>query len=150
MCSQYNKFMMSTQHAAPWSTPCNSHYRTTHHKKTKQCGMEEQRVMDSWTWEMILDGKGPWRQAGEYRRPPEEMEAAKAERRFWEDRLARQEEERQPQDFLGAGAHGTVGGAEDGTRASRGEMGGERSRDSKGVDGKIGGERYERAAVLVF
>ena len=52
--------------------------------------MKEQRVMDSWTWEEILDGKGPWRQAGEYRRPREELEGAKAERRRYEGtRLAR-------------------------------------------------------------
>jgi hypothetical protein len=60
-------------------------------------------------------------------------------------------QERQPPVFCG-GEHGTVGEAEDGTRASRGEIGGERrerSRDSEGVDGEIGGESYERAAVLV-
>ena len=30
-----------------------------------------------WTWEDELDGKGPWAQPGEYRRPKVELEAAK-------------------------------------------------------------------------
>ena len=57
-------------------------------------------VMDSWTWEEILDGKGPWRQAGEYRRSQEELGAAKAERQHYKGpRLARKPE-RQPPNFL--------------------------------------------------
>ena len=51
--------------------------RISHHKKTKQRAFMGKR---SWTWEEILDGKGPWRQAGEYRRPKEEIEAVRAER----------------------------------------------------------------------
>ena len=55
-------------------------YRITHHNRTKQCGNQEQRVLDSWTWEEILDGRGPWAQAGEYRHPREFLYAALAER----------------------------------------------------------------------
>ena len=32
-----------------------------------------------------LNGEGPWAQAGEYRRPKAELEAAKAERRRYEE-----------------------------------------------------------------
>ena len=44
-----------------------------------------------------MDGKGPWAQAGKYRRPREELEAAKAEWRRYEE-LARQRnrDERSP------------------------------------------------------
>ena len=68
---------MSNQHAALWSPLYDSRYRTTHHQRTKQRDQE-------WTWEDILDGKGPGSQAGEYCRPREEIEAAKAERRYYE------------------------------------------------------------------
>ena len=44
-----------------------------------------QSNQDSWTWEEILNGKGPWAQAGEYRRPKAELEAAKSERRWYEE-----------------------------------------------------------------
>ena len=63
---------MDTYHAAFWSDLSYSSsdeedcYRTTHQKRTKQRGNREQRVLDSWTCEEILDGKGPWAQAGEY------------------------------------------------------------------------------------
>ncbi|XP_071239026.1 alkylglycerol monooxygenase-like isoform X2 [Salvelinus alpinus] len=87
---------MDTYHAAHWSDPCYSssdeeeiRYRTTHQKRTEQRGNQEQRVLDSWTWEEILDGKGSWAQPGEYRRPKEELEAARAERRHYEE-LARE------------------------------------------------------------
>ena len=69
--------------------------------------------MGRWTWEEILDGAGPWTQQGEYRCPKEELEAAKAERRYYEDKYRRIEEqrryegtrlarkpERQPQDYF--------------------------------------------------
>ena len=62
--------------------------------------------MDSWTWEEILDGKGPWAQTGEYRRPKEELEAAKAERRRYEELARGGVHERQPQNFLGRGTRG--------------------------------------------
>ncbi|KAM9518216.1 uncharacterized protein ACWYII_044800 isoform 3-T3 [Salvelinus alpinus] len=85
---------MDTYHAAYWSDPCytsseeeedDSRDRITHQPRTKQRGIGQQRSQDSWTWEEILDGKGPWSQAGEYRRPKAELEAAKAERRRYEE-----------------------------------------------------------------
>ena len=36
-----------------------------------------------------LDSKGPWAQPGDYRRPKEELEAAKAERRWYEEAARR-------------------------------------------------------------
>ena len=96
---------MNTYHAALWSDSSSSdddtRYRTTHHKLTKQRGMEEQRFQDSWTWEEILDGKGPWRQAGEYHRPKEELEAAKAERWRYEARQRSRHERKPPQKLFG-------------------------------------------------
>ena len=71
--------MTNTSHAAFWSSSPSTNekrYRTTHHNRTKQRGNQEQRVLDSWTWEKILDGKGPWAQAVEYHRPKAELEAA--------------------------------------------------------------------------
>ena len=50
--------------------------------------------MGRWTWEEILDGAGPWTQPGEYRRPKEELEAAKVERRYYEEKYSRIEEQR--------------------------------------------------------
>ena len=71
-----------------------------------------------------MDGKGPWKQAGEYRRPKAELEAAKAERRWYEE--AAREDERQPQKCMG-GAHGSVAKSgrkpEPTPRAYRGERG---------------------------
>ena len=111
---------MNTYHAALWSDPCYSSSeeerdRITHHQRTKQRGngqqQQQQRSQDSWTWEEILDGKGPWAQAGEYRRPKAELEAAKAERRWYEE-AARQrgwKPKRQPKTFIGKGAHGQCG-----------------------------------------
>ena len=83
---------MNTFHAALWSTPFDeSRYRRPHQKRTKQHGQDE------WTWEEILDGKGPWTRAGEYRRPREQMEAARAERRRYEELdQPRRKHERQP------------------------------------------------------
>ena len=95
---------MNTYHAALWSdsssSDVDSHYRTTHHQRTKQHGMEERRVQDSWT----LDGQGPWRQAGEYRRPKEELEAAKAER--WQYEASAAGTRGSPHIFLGGGTLG--------------------------------------------
>ena len=91
---------MNTYHAAHWSSDPSyysssseeedNRYRITHHQGTKQRGngqqqRQQQRSPDSWTWEEILDGKGPWAQPGEYRRPKAELEAAKAERRWYEE-----------------------------------------------------------------
>ena len=63
---------------------------------------------DFWTWEEILDGKGPWAQPGEYRRPKEELEAAKVERHWYEEAARRRgwKPESQPQPFLGGGTQG--------------------------------------------
>jgi hypothetical protein len=97
--------MMNLYNAAPWSSPSspdNSRYRTTHHNQTKQRGNQEQKVLDSWTWEEILDGKGPWAQAGEYRLPKEVLEAVKAERR--------RHEVRQRNRHKRGVAHGEIGG----------------------------------------
>ena len=55
--------------------------------------------------EEILDGEGPWAQPGEYRRPKAELEAAKADRRRYEEAAWQRgwKPERQPQTFLGGG-----------------------------------------------
>jgi hypothetical protein len=92
---------MVTYHAAHWSSDPSRYspseeeenlYRNTHQPRTKRRGnrqqQERQRYLERWTWEEILDGKGPWTQPGEYRRPKAELEAAKAERRHYEE-LAR-------------------------------------------------------------
>ena len=66
--------------------------------------------MEKWTWEEILDGKGPWEQPGDYCRPKAELEAAKAERRHYEE-LARQsgwKPEIQTQTFLGGRLTGSM------------------------------------------
>jgi hypothetical protein len=100
---------MNNFHAALWSHSNDDHYRITHQPRTKQRGIDqEQKVLDSWTWEEILDGKGPWAQAGEYRRPKAELEAAKAEQQRYEE-VARQRDrhERQPPKmFWGGGTRG--------------------------------------------
>jgi hypothetical protein len=83
---------MHAYHAAPCSPPYNVPYRRTHHNRTKQREKEEQRLMGKWTWEEILYGAGPWTQPGEYRRPKEEIEAAKVERRYYEEKYRRIEE----------------------------------------------------------
>ena len=96
---------MNTYHAAHWSSDPSyyssseekeDHYRITHQPRNKQRGNGQwQKSHDAWTWEEILDGKGPWAQAGEYRRPKAELEAAKAERRWYEE-AARQGREAAP------------------------------------------------------
>jgi hypothetical protein len=79
--------MYEDNHAAFLSSPLTEENRNriTHHNRTKRRGdrqrEQEQRNPDFWTWEEILDGKGLWAQPGEYRRPKEELEAAKAQRR---------------------------------------------------------------------
>ena len=83
---------MYAHHAAPWSSSFNSRDRTSHNQRTKQRGKE-----DAWTWEEILESKGPWRQAREYRRPREELEAAKAEQQHYEGTRLARKPERQPQ-----------------------------------------------------
>jgi hypothetical protein len=104
--------MWNYEHAAFWSDPSNSRDRITHHQRTKQRGTEQQ---EKWTWEDILDGEGPWSQAGEYRRPKEEIKAAKKERRYYEARYApRDKAERQPQNNFVGGHTGSL--AESGWR----------------------------------
>jgi hypothetical protein len=87
--------------------------RTTHQKRIKQRGHREQRGMDSWTWEDILDGKGSntWEEilAGRDRLPWEQVEAVrraeaagKGSQRFEGSRLARKPE-RQAQKCIGGG-----------------------------------------------
>ncbi|XP_064881736.1 uncharacterized protein LOC115138403 isoform X2 [Oncorhynchus nerka] len=105
---------MDTYHAAHWSDISYSsseeeenRYRITHHqKRTKQCDNLEQRVLDSWTWEEILEGKGPWAQAGEYRRPKEELEAAKAKRQRIEVRQRNRHERQTPPKKIFGGTRG--------------------------------------------
>ena len=94
---------MNTFHAALWSTlpsTDDERYRTPHQRRTKQRGQED------WTWEEILEGEGPWTRAGEYRRPREQMEAARAERRLYEELAQRRKHERQPPQFI----FGEIGG----------------------------------------
>jgi hypothetical protein len=69
----------------------------------QQRGIGQQRSPDSWTWEEILDGKGPWAQAGEYRRPKAELKAAKAEQRRYEE--AARQRDRHAQTFFWGEAH---------------------------------------------
>ena len=78
---------------------------------TPPVNREEQRSKDFWTWEEILDGKGPWAQPGEYRRPKEELEAVKAERRWYEEAARRSgwKPESQPQKCIGGGAYREYG-----------------------------------------
>ena len=62
-----------------WSDPYNERDRRSHQQRNKQ------RIKEEWTWEEILDGAGPWTQAGEYCHPKEAIEAAKVERRYYEE-----------------------------------------------------------------
>ncbi|XP_064814960.1 uncharacterized protein LOC135530588 [Oncorhynchus masou masou] len=71
---------------------------TSHHKRTRQRGEKQQCFLEEWTWEEILEGKGPW--AGEHRRPKEELEASKAERRHYEELAQRTKHKRQPKNIF--------------------------------------------------
>jgi hypothetical protein len=88
---------MYAYHAAPWSSFNVGRYRISHHQWTKQRGQED------WTWEEILEGAEPWTRAKEYRRPKEQMEAAKAERRGFEELAQRSKHERQPPNIFWGG-----------------------------------------------
>jgi hypothetical protein len=84
---------MSNHHAAFWSDSPSTderRYRITHHTRTERRGnrqrQQEQRKEDE------LFGEGPWDQPGEYRRPKEELEATRAERRWYEEKQQRQQE----------------------------------------------------------
>ena len=83
--------------AAVWSDHYDAYDRPTHQKRTKQRRKEQQEeYKESWTWEEILAGEGPWRKAGEDRE------------RYAGTRLARKPE-RQPPKTFGGGAHGKIG-----------------------------------------
>ena len=100
---------MNNHHAAFWSdspSPKENPYRITHHNRTQRRDERQQEQREEyWTWEDELDGKGPWAQPGEYRRPKEELEAAKAERRWYEEAARRRgwKPESQPQKCIGGG-----------------------------------------------
>ena len=111
-------------HAAVWSdspSPYENRDRITHRKRTKQRvnrqeqPKEEMRNKDFWTWEEILDGRGPWAKPGECSRPKvEQVEAARRaeaagerSRRYEGTWLARKHE-RQPQKCIGGGHTGGV------------------------------------------
>ena len=115
---------MSNHHAAfrsdSLSTNEERRYRITHHTRTeqrvnrqepkerqqKQLQWERLHHLENWTWKEELDRKGPWAQPGEYRRPKEELEAAKAERRWYEEAARRRgwKPEKQPKKIIGGGA----------------------------------------------
>ena len=48
-----------------------------------------------------MDGKGPWAQPGEYRHPKAELEAAKAERRWYEEAARLEAREAAPKMYWG-------------------------------------------------
>jgi hypothetical protein len=77
---------MYSNHAALLSPRYDERDRITHQTRTKQRENEEQCIMGKWTWEEVLDGAGPWSQPGE-------LEAAKAERRYYEEKCKRLEEQ---------------------------------------------------------
>ena len=75
-------------HAAVWSdspSPHENRDRITHRKRTKQRvnrqeqPKEELRIKDFWTWEEILDGRGPWAKPGECSHPKVQQEKRKQE-----------------------------------------------------------------------
>ena len=68
--------MTNTYHAAHWSDLSYSlseedefHYRITHHNRIKQRGNQEQRVLDSRTWEEILAERDPGHRLGNIAAP---------------------------------------------------------------------------------
>ena len=101
---------MNTYHAALWSPHYDDRDRITNQQWTKQRGngQQRQRTQDSWTWEEILDGEGPWAQPGEYCHPKAEREAVKAERRRYEEAARRRgwKPESQPQKCIGGSTRG--------------------------------------------
>ena len=84
--------MDCNRHAAFWSdSPSHQENRNriTHHKRTKQRvnrqeQREEMRNKDFWTWEEILDGRGPWAKPGECSRPKVQQEKKQQEQLQWE------------------------------------------------------------------
>ena len=73
--------------------------------KVQQKKRQQERHKEEWTWEDELDGDGPWTQPEEHRRPKAELEAAKAERRWFEEAAPKQgwKPECQPQKCIGGG-----------------------------------------------
>ena len=79
---------MNYNHVAFWSASPSqeeSRDRITHHNRTKRRDdrqrQQEQRNQDFWTWEEILDGRGPWAKPGECRRPKVQQEKRQQEQR---------------------------------------------------------------------
>ncbi|KAM9513434.1 uncharacterized protein ACWYII_046869 [Salvelinus alpinus] len=115
---------MYNYQSASWSDPCSSsseeendfdsHYRNTHHNRTKRIeegGQElKQWREEEWSWEQIFNGEGPWAKVGENRRSREEKEAATAQERWYEEaaRMRGWKPERLTQKFLGGGLKGSV------------------------------------------
>ena len=98
--------------AAFWSVnPPHDRDRKTHHR-TKRHGRRQQDLptQDLWSWEDELERDGPWDQPGEYRLPREELVAAKAERRRYEEAAWKQgwKPVSTTQKFLGGGLKGSV------------------------------------------
>ena len=87
---------------------CEEGYRRMESKRNREEQLQWERLhhLEIWTWEEELDGKGPWAQPGEYRRPKEEIEAAKAERHKYEEaaRATRLETGKSPQKIYWGGA----------------------------------------------
>ena len=67
--------------AAVWSdspSPYENRDRITHHRTKQRVNRQEKRNKDFWTWEEILDGRGPWAKPGECSRPKvEQVEATR-------------------------------------------------------------------------
>ncbi|KAM9426850.1 uncharacterized protein ACWYII_019844 [Salvelinus alpinus] len=112
--------MMYSKPAACWSNHYSSssyegeeehRYRITHQTQIKQRvngqPRQQQWEKEDWTWEEILDGKGPWAEPVECRRPKAELEAAKAERRRYEE-AARKQGWRPPSASSSGTAHQAV------------------------------------------
>jgi hypothetical protein len=100
---------MDTYHAAYWSSnpsrlSCSdeeeeNHYRITHQTRTKRRGNEQQqrpKTQDSWTWEEILDGRGPWAKPGECRRP-KVLQEKQQQQEQQQQQLKQQQEKQQKQ-----------------------------------------------------
>ncbi|KAM9559269.1 uncharacterized protein ACWYII_012716 [Salvelinus alpinus] len=67
--------------------PEESRYRITHQTRTKQRGngqqQQQQRYQEEWSWEEIMNGKGPWAKVGKDHLPWEQLEATGE--RNWRD-----------------------------------------------------------------
>uniref|UniRef100_A0A8L0DPT6 Uncharacterized protein n=1 Tax=Oncorhynchus mykiss TaxID=8022 RepID=A0A8L0DPT6_ONCMY len=110
---------MNTYHAALWSSylsPEDDRYRTTHQKRTKQCGngQQQQRSQDSWTWERDLDYVTTWEEIDRWSVDPgrvpepawDSLEQCEEGYRRMELARRSRKPERQPQKCLGGGTGG--------------------------------------------